>query len=111
MLSNLLSWFKVNPGEGAFYSVFGFCFVFLGIVILIGIIALVGYIMTKWTDVREKKKATKVKSPSAPVQEAVSAIDEGIPPEVVAAITAALAVCMQEEKAKCDFVVRRIRKI
>ena len=54
MAGNLLDgWFKFNLGEGAFYSVFGFIVVFIGIVLLIFILFLIGKAI-EW--VRGKKK-------------------------------------------------------
>ncbi len=103
MENYLLSWFKLDPGEGAFYAVFGLLFVFLGIVLLIAIFTLIGFLMKK---VNGRSKAHAANPPQPAIR-----IDEGIPPEVVAAITAAIAVYTEGERSKCDFVVRRIRKI
>lgn len=110
MLSNLLDqWFKLDVGEGAFYAVFGFVFVFLGIALLIAIIYLVGFVMTKVNARRSAKKETE--RPVPPAAPSAPVVEEGISPEMVAAITAALAVYMEEERARCDFVVRRIRRV
>ncbi len=108
LADSLSGWPKLDLGEGAFYSVFGFVFVFAGIALLIGIIMLVGFVMTKYSAFKQKKKQkTETVPPSAPAPQ----IEEGISPEIVAAITAALAVCLEEETGKCEFVVRRIRRI
>lgn len=104
---NLLdSWFKMDVGEGAFYAVFGLVFVFLGIVLLILILSLIGLVMRKIEEARRRRHEKKI--PAAP---ALPDAEEGIPPEVVAAISAAVAVCLREENAKCEFVVRRIKRI
>ncbi len=107
MVNLLDSWFKFDPGEGAFYAIFGLIFVFLGIALLIGILMLVGFVMQR-TDRRKKKKAERGPEPgeipAPPDAETVS-------PEVVAAITAALAVYLEAEQPKCEFVVRRIRRL
>ena len=114
MLVNLLDgWFKLDIGEGAFYSVFGFIFVFLGITLLIAIFTVLGLIMKK-VNAREKKpKEVKGKAaekrptpaPQAPVSE------EGLSPEIIAVISAAIAAYYEGTKEKCDFVVRRIKRI
>lgn len=107
MMNLLDGWFKLNPGEGAFYAIFGFLFVFIGIALLIAILYLVGYVMVK----ANARKAKAKKEEEVPVKASEPAVEEGISPEIVAAITAAVAVVMEEGTQKCDFVVRKIRKI
>ncbi len=101
------SWFKIDPGEGAFYALFGLLFVFAGIVLLIVILWLIGLVMKKVEGLRQAKheKKAALAVPSAP------AAQEGISPETVAAITAAISACLEQEQGKCDFVVRRIKRI
>lgn len=108
MLLNLLDgWFKYNVGEAAFYAVFGFVFVFLGIVLLILIFDGLGWIM-KRVDARKSKKEIRGK---APAFSAETSENEGeLSPEIVAAITAAVSAAMQAENVKCDFIVRRIQR-
>ena len=93
-------------GSAAFYAVFGLLFVFAGIVLLVGILSLIGLIMKK-TGARKNTKSKA--SPPAETQP-LPEIEAGIPPEVVAAITAAIAVYTEGEMAKCDFVIRRIKR-
>ncbi len=100
------NWPKIDLGEGAFYAVFGFLFVFLGIALLIAVIYLVGLVMTKLGGRKHAKKEEPV--PAAPI---ALEVEEGISPEIVAAITAAVSVCMEEERQKCEFVVRKIKRI
>ncbi len=100
------SFFKIDLGEGAFYAVFGFVFVFAGIALLIGIFALFGYIMKR---VNGRKRQTEENVSS--VSNVPPVTDEGIPPETVAAIAAALAAYYEEAPQKCDFVVRRIKRL
>lgn len=113
MLMNLLDgWFKMDVGEGAFYAVFGFVFVFLGITLLILFFTLLGKLM----DVINKKKAKKAKKaelilPAEKSEDKKSEESEGISPEVVAVISAAIAAYYEGSVSKCDFVVKRIRKI
>lgn len=112
---NLLDgWFKFDLGEGAFYAVFGFVFVFIGIAVLIGILMLVGKIMQiqkKKVDEKAQRAAEERQKELAEAMVAAQPEQEGISAEVIAAITAALAVYCEQEKTKCDFVVKRIRKI
>lgn len=108
MLTSLLdSWFKMDVGEGAFYAVFGFLFVAVGITILVLLFTALGKVM-KTVQARRAEKQNAVPAPS-PAPE--TQIQEGIPPEVIAAITAAVAAVYEGENVQCDFVVRRIQKL
>ena len=109
MINSILSdWFKLNVGDGAFYAIFGFLFVFAGIALLVVIFTVLGVIMKKMNARKPKKKKIKTKK-EAPVQTKVE--DEGISPEVVAAITAAIMAVYEGENAKCDFIVKRIKRL
>lgn len=111
MLTTLLDgWFKIDLGEGAFYSVFGFVFVFLGIVVLIAIFTLLGLVMKK-LNARPKRAKNAQKNAETVAAAEEQEAEESVPPEVVAAITAALACYTEAERQKCDFVVKRIRKL
>lgn len=101
----LAEWFQFSVGEGAFYAVFGFTFVFFGILLLILILSGVGKIMSK-INAKKMKDVAPIQPPKIERVE-----EEGVSPEVVAAITAALMAYYQEEESKCDFVVRRIKKV
>lgn len=106
-LINLLDgWFQYDLGEGAFYAVFGFVFVFIGITILILLFMGLGKIMES---VNQRKKNKSVKA--EPAVSSAAAQEEGVSPEVVAVITAAIAAYYEKEQTKCEFVVKRIRKI
>ncbi len=107
LLGSWFSWIKVDLGEGAFYAAFGFVFVFLGILLLVAFFTLLGLVMKKINERKQRKEEAAIPKIPAPA----SAAEEGIPPEVVAAITAAIAVYTAGERQKCDFVVRKIRRI
>lgn len=110
MLTNLLDgWFKMNVGEGAFYAAFGFIFVFLGITVLILLFTVLGKIM----DTVNKKRAKKAEDsiPVISTEASFEAQEAGLAPETIAVISAALAAYYDSENTKCDFVVKRIRKI
>ncbi len=108
-MENLLQpWFKMNIGEGAFYAVFGLLFVFIGIALLVLILMLVGFIMKK-VNAKQEKKTEVISDP--PVPALYPPADDGIPPEVIAAIMAALMGYYKKENTKCDFIVRRIKRL
>lgn len=111
---NLLDWLKIPIGDATFYAIFGFLFVFLGIVVLILIFTLLGLVMKKINTRKAKpKKAKSQEKERVPVeaQPILQAESTEIPPEVIAVITAAIAACLESENATCDFVVRRIKRI
>ena len=110
MLTNLLDgWFKINVGEGAFYSVFGFIFVFLGIALLILVFAGLGLLMKKL----DARKAAKMQKSAAtdPAPAPMPQEEGGVTPEIVAAITAALMAYYETERSECEFIVRRIKRL
>ena len=103
-----------NFGEAALYALIGFLVVFVGIVIIIGIIWLVGLIMRKTNNLEflTKKRVKKTKNEkNAPQNEAVAVSDDDIPDEVKAAIVAALMAYYQESEEKCEFTVKRIKRL
>ncbi|MGN1060166.1 MAG: OadG family protein [Candidatus Coproplasma sp.] len=105
-----------NWGEPFLYALIGFLVVFAGILIIIFTIWLVGLLMKKTNNLEflgkgKKKKATVVESkPEAP-QAATAADDGEIPDEVKAAIIAAIMAYYEEKQEKCDFTVKRIKRI
>jgi Na+-transporting methylmalonyl-CoA/oxaloacetate decarboxylase gamma subunit len=125
MLNNLLAivpgtgdkagnWYFDNVGEAFIYALIGFAVVFAGIVIIIGIIWLVGFIMQKTNNLEflTKKKA---KAPKEVVNQVESSSQEAtsdeIPDEVKVAIVAALMAYYEQQQDKCQFTVKRIKRI
>ena len=105
-------WPKFDIGEGAFYAVFGFVFVFLGIALLIAFFTALGAIMKKVNARKAEKKEMAKKerhreTPSVPQP----VVDAGISSETVAVIAAALMAYYEAAPGKCDFVVRRIKRL
>lgn len=91
-------------------ALLGICVVFVGLVILIGFIKLLS-VGNQLFDGKKKKEApAKAETPAAPVAEpaAVQAAEEGISPEIIAAITAAIASVWDGEGG---FVVRHVKRI
>lgn len=104
-----------NFGEAALYALIGFMVVFVGIVIIIGIIWLVGLIMRKTNNLEflTKKREKKPKADKNADVPAVAAAqgDDDIPDEVKVAIVAAIMAYYQEQESKCEFTVKRIKRI
>ena len=107
LLMGLTAW-------GVFTLVLGLLVVFLGMTIIILFVTLAGKIVSK----KEKKNAAAnpddeeeevtMTLPSAPEE---TAREDEIPDEIKAAIVAAIAAYYDGEKAKPEFVVRKIKKI
>ena len=115
MLTNLLTNevtdkynYEMTLGETALNALIGFIVVFLGIAFLILVIWLVGKVMAKnkaqpKQEVAEAKAAQKASL--APVEDA--SLDE----ETVAVIMAALTAYYEKNNPKCEFTVKRIKRI
>lgn len=105
-----------NFGEAALYALIGFVVVFIGIAIIIGIIWLVGLIMRKTNNLefltkkREKTDKKKEKSAETAQTETASSNDD-IPDEVKVAIMAAIMAYYEEREEKCQFTVKRIKRL
>ena len=100
---------KANGGEAALYAALGFLIVFLGIAFLIFVIWAIGKLIPAF---ESKTKKTVVEK--KPVQESAKpqvAEEDELSDEVIAVITAAIAACYQKENKKCDFTVKRIKRI
>lgn len=102
-------------GEPALYALIGFLVVFLGIIIIIGIIWLVGLIMRKTNNLEfltkgkseKPKKAANLPSNTAQLQTS----SDDIPDEVKVAIMAAIMAYYEERQEKCQFTVKRIKRL
>lgn len=102
-----------NFGEAALYALIGFVVVFVGIIIIIGIIWLVGLIMRKTNNLEflTKKREKKPETKEAQTDTAAVATSDDIPDEVKAAIVAAIMAYYAESEEKCEFTVKRIKRI
>lgn len=94
-------------GEALLYALVGFIIVFLGITVIIAIVWLVGFVMRKTNDLAFLKK----KKAAPPAKELPEADEEDLPDEVKAAIIAAIMAYYSAEKPKCEFKVKRIKRI
>ncbi len=113
MLYNLLAgstgseYRSVEWTEAALYALLGFLVVFVGIIFLIFIVWAIGKIMGKG----QKQSVSKVQTPPKNIEKTTENIDEGVYEETVAVIMAALMAYYQTNNPKCDFTVKRIKRI
>ena len=97
---------KASLGEAALYALIGFLVVFLGIALLILVVWAVGKIMSK-TMVQKQPKTIKVEKEPVQPKEDLNDLDE----ETVAVIMATLMAYYQTNNPKCEFTVKRIKRI
>ena len=102
---------QASLGEAALYAGLGFLVVLLGIAFLIFIIWAVGKLipMIEGKENKPKTKPAKQESAVAPLQTAAG--EEELSDEVLAVITAAIAAYYQQENKKCEFTVKRIKRL
>ena len=112
MLLNLLAdpFRSVDIGEAALYALLGFLIVFGGISFLMFVVWLVGKILSP---VKATKTVVKTKET---VQETLATTDattvfEDVDEETLAVITAALMAYYQTNNPKCEFTLKRIKRI
>ena len=120
MLNNLLSLINqegsLGFGEACIYALIGFLVVFAGITLIILIIWLIGLLMRKTNNLAflsnlgKRKKSKKKKAEEAVAAEGTTE-SEDIPDEVKAAIVAAIMAYYTADKPKCEFKVKRIKRI
>lgn len=123
MLTNLLTqalpegYQEISVGLSALYALIGFIVVFVGITFLIFVVWGVGKVMdeskpkTATASVAKKEKVEKTKK-SEPVYESIAVTDaDEISDETVAVIMSALMAYYQKTNAKCEFTVKRIKRI
>jgi sodium pump decarboxylase gamma subunit len=107
MLTNLLT---NNPviatiPEAALYALIGYLVVFFGIAFLIFVVWLVGLIMQRSTSKGTKIAKQEAVKISQPIQ------SDDIDEETVAVIMAALTAYYETNHPKCEFTVKRIKRI
>ncbi|MBQ8429189.1 MAG: OadG family protein [Clostridia bacterium] len=111
MLLNLLAGAdptrNVPPSEAALYALLGFAVVFVGILFLIFIVWAVGQVMSKLQAKPSGTEKTETKPAPAMVLPAVDELSD----ETVAVIMAALTAYYQTNNPKCEFTVKRIKRI
>ena len=100
----------VSIPEAALYALLGFATVFLGIAFLILVVWLVGKAMSKPIAAPKAKKEEVLKEVK---QEASTPLEtsEEVSEETIAVITAAIMAYYQQTQPKCEFTVKRIKRI
>lgn len=97
----------VGIGEAAIYALIGFAVVFAGIAFLILIVWLVGKVMEK-TNQKTKQKPI----PATESKPSTNGVDEEeISEETIAVIMAALTAYYQTNNPKCEFTLKRIKRM
>ncbi len=116
MLNNLLANSElfeersVEWTEAGLYAALGFAIVFVGIILLICIVWAIGKIMNPKKKPL-KEQANKTKEVEKPKTLPITRDEGETPDEVVAVIMAALMAYYQTNNPKCEFTVKRIKKI
>lgn len=107
-----------NIGEAALYAIIGLVVVFVGIVVIIAIIWLLGLLLKKTNNLefltklgKGKKARTEQKPAEVQVAAAAETSSDEIPDEVKAAIIAAIMAYYQQKEDKCQFTVKRIKRM
>ncbi len=113
-LLNIVSWDeapKATVGETALYAILGYLVVFIGIAFLIFVVWGIGKILSKINGESHSVEKNK-KEEKKPVQtQAPQTTEDELNDETVAVIMAALMAYYQQTNAKCDFIVKRIKRI
>ncbi len=116
MLNNILALIQMEGslgfGEACLYALIGFAIVFAGIAIIILIIWLIGLLMKKTNNLEILTRIGK-KKPKIEAEREVAEVktEDEVPDEVKAAIIAAIACYYTADKPKCEFKVRRIKRL
>lgn len=105
-----------NWGEPFLYALIGFLIVFAGIALIIFIVWLLGLIMRKTNNLEfltaKKEKAAKKQSETLQSEQSAVAVEsDEVPGEVKAAIVAAIIAYYEEKEEKCQFTVKRIKRL
>ena len=103
----------ISIPEAALYALIGFAIVFMGIAFLIGVVWAVGKLMQmKSGEVKKAVPQEKKTVSVAPAPVKASVINDEVDEETVAVITAAImAYYEQSNGPKCEFKVKRIKRI
>lgn len=99
----------VGIGEASLYALIGFLVVFAGIAFLIFVVWLVGKILSPAEGKQAKKE--KEKNEEVVIPNVVLENTDEISEETVAVIMAALTAYYQTNQPKCEFTVKRIKRI
>ncbi len=109
LLANALPTREVEVGEAALLALIGFAIVFLGIAFLIFVVWAVGKIIDAINKPKKVKSEAVVSTKEFAIHSANS--EEEISEETVAVLTAAIMAYYQQTQQKCEFTVKRIKRI
>lgn len=98
---------KATLGESALYAFLGFAVVFLGISFLIIVVWMVGKILSLAEG--RKQKFTETEKVSDKLHQTPD--ENELSEETIAVIMAALAAYYEKENKKCEFTVKRIKRL
>lgn len=101
----------VPISEAALYALLGFLVVFLGISFLILMVWLVGKVISNRKGIAIKPVKEKITVNPEITESLAVAESESISEETVAMIMAALTAYYEKTNKKCEFTVRRIKRI
>lgn len=91
-------------GNGIFVFILGLLIIFLGMLIIVLAVSICGKVFSKLEEAKKPVKKVEVK----PVE---AQNNEEIPTHVKVAIITAISAYYFNQKSKCDFVVKKIKKI
>ncbi len=111
LLANIDKTRTVDIGEAALYALLGFAIVFVGIAFLIFVVWAVGKIMAANSGKEVQEKKEKPVKNVVEKELAVAKAEEEVSEETLAIITAAIMAYYQTNKPKCEFTVKRIKRI
>lgn len=118
MLYNLLAngadpFRKAEIGEAALYALIGFAVVFIGILFLILIVWGTGKIISAFEGKgKTVKKAKHEERKQEKAEELATKVEtDELSEETIAIITAAIMAYYQENNPKCEFTLKRIKRI
>ncbi len=100
-------------GEAVLYALMGYAVVFAGIAFLIAIVWLVGLLMSKTGGIKLKKEkaGTDGKEKTSVISSVQSEENEELSEETIAVIMAALTAYYEANDPKCEFTIKRIKKV
>ena len=121
MLTNLLNSLPeggrmVGIGEASLYALIGFAVVFAGIAFLIFVVWWVGALMSAY-NTQDKKGSIlvgteeKVAPQEMPIEPVAPLKEDEVDEETIAVIMAALMAYYEQNNPKCEFTLKRIKRI
>ena len=113
LLTNANKFREVGIGEASIYALLGYLVVFLGIFFLIFVVWMTGKVISKnKPSGAQSKKPEPEKAKEETIKEAIAVADsEEVSEETLAVITAALMAYYEMNNPKCEFTIKRIKRL